>query len=124
MKKHLIILSIAFFAVSAFVVLRTTPAQSAPHNGISYASDVRPILESRCGSCHMGLFVSAGLHMDTYASLMAGSEHGPVIVPGKANDSLLIKKLLEGKMPKRGPKLTPAQIQVIVDWINAGALDN
>ena len=124
MKKHLIILSIALFAVSAFFVFRAPPAQSASHDSVSYADDVRPILESRCGSCHMGLFVSAGLHMDTYASLMTGSQHGPVIVPGKADDSLLVKKLLEGKMPKRGPKLTPAQIQIIADWINAGALDN
>jgi hypothetical protein len=29
-----------------------------------------------------------------------------------------------GAMPKRGPKLTPAQIQIITDWINAGAPNN
>jgi len=27
-------------------------------------------------------------------------------------------------MPKRGPKLTPDQVQLVVDWINQGALDN
>jgi len=28
------------------------------------------------------------------------------------------------KMPKRGPKLTPDQVQLITDWVNQGALDN
>jgi hypothetical protein len=72
----------------------------------------------------MGEFVSEGLDMNTYDSLMAGSQNGPVIVPGEANDSLLVQKVTEGKMPKRGPKLTPAQIQLITDWIDAGALNN
>ena len=72
----------------------------------------------------MGEHVSEGLDMNTYETLMAGSQNGPVIVPGDADDSLLIQKVTEGKMPKRGPKLTPAQIQIIIDWINAGALNN
>ena len=62
--------------------------------------------------------------MNAYESLMAGSQNGPVIVPGDAGDSLLVEKITEGKMPKRGPKLTPAQIQTITDWINAGAPNN
>lgn len=72
----------------------------------------------------MGEFVSEGLHMDTYETLMAGSDHGPVIVPGDADDSLLVEKLLSSEMPKRGPKLTPIQIQTITDWIDAGAPNN
>jgi len=55
---------------------------------------------------------------------MEGSDHGPVIVSGDADNSLLIRKLVKGEMPKRGPKLTPVQIQTITDWINAGALNN
>ena len=62
--------------------------------------------------------------MNTYETLLAGSQNGPVIVPGDANDSLLIEKVVEGDMPKRGPKLTPLQIQTLKDWINAGALNN
>ena len=62
--------------------------------------------------------------MDSYESLMTGSENGPVIVAGNANKSLLVKKISTGAMPKRGPQLTPAQIQIIRDWINAGAQDN
>jgi hypothetical protein len=123
MKKQFILMVAAAVLVSAFAFFRfgSTDAASPVKTEISYARDVQPILESRCGKCHMGEFVSEGLHMDTYESLMAGSDHGPVIVPGDASRSLLVQQLVKGKMPKRGPKLTPVQIQTISDWIDAGA---
>ena len=124
MKKQIIIPLIAVFLVSAFTIARIGSTGIAPSAEVSYAKDVRPILESRCASCHMGEFVSEGLDMNTYESLLEGSENGPVIDPGDAKHSLLIKKVTEGKMPKRGPKLTPAQIQILTDWINAGAPNN
>ena len=124
MKKQFILLAIAAIFVSAYAVLRSNPTEAAPHKNVSYTNDIRPILEGRCGKCHMGDFVSEGLDMNTYESLMAGSQNGPVIVPGEASDSLMVQKLVEGKMPKRGPKLTPVQIQTIADWINSGALNN
>ena len=124
MNKQFFILLIAVLLVSTYAVFRIGSTGAAPSVEISYAIDVRPILKSRCGSCHMGEFVSEGLDMNTYASLLAGSQNGPVIIPGDANDSLLVQKITAGKMPKRGPKLTPAQIQIITDWIDAGALNN
>ena len=124
MKKQILISIVAIFLVSAYAILRFGPTGAAPAREVSYARDVRPILESRCASCHTGEFVSEGLDMNTYDSLMKGSENGPVIVPGNARDSLLVEKITEGKMPKRGPKLTPTQIQIITDWIDAGAPNN
>jgi len=124
MKKQFIISLIAIFLVSAYAILHSSSTEAAPHTEVSYARDVQPILESRCAKCHMGDFVSEGLDMDTYESLLAGSQNGPVIVPGDAKNSLLIEKVVEGEMPKRGPKLTPIQIQTLKDWINAGALNN
>ena len=124
MKKQLILLLIAACLVSAFAVFYSSSTEAAPHTEVSYTSNVRPILESRCAKCHMGEFVSEGLDMNTYESLMAGSQNGPVIAPGDADDSLLIQKVVEGTMPKRGPRLTPVQIQTLTDWINAGAPNN
>ena len=126
MKKQFLIGLIALFLVCGYAVFHIGSTQAAPHTDvtISYANDVRPILENRCAQCHMGNFVSAGLNMNTYETLMQGSQDGPVIVPGNAKASLLIQKISKGEMPKRGPKLTPAQIQTLTDWINAGALNN
>lgn len=124
MKKQFGLLIIAALLVSASAILRIGSTEAAPAVNISYANDVQPILQSRCGKCHMGEFVSEGLHMDTYESLMEGSDNGPVIVPGDADESLLVHKVVEGKMPKRGPKLTMVQIQIISSWIDAGAPNN
>jgi hypothetical protein len=101
------------------------PATEAPAtSGVSFASDVMPILAGSCNDCHGGKQTKAGLNMTTYDSLMAGSFDGVVIVPGNSADSLLIQMVESGKMPKRGDKLTIEQIQVISDWIAAGALNN
>jgi len=47
-----------------------------------------------------------------------------VITPGIANDSLLVQQLRDGKMPKRGQKLTEDQIQIVSDQVNAGGMNN
>ena len=129
MKKQLIPIIITIFLVSAYVILQSSQIPMAqleaiPQADISYSKDVYPILENRCGKCHMGSFTSKNLNMETYDSLMAGSQNGAVIVAGNAKESLLARKILKGEMPKRGPKLTPAQVQIIIDWINAGAPNN
>jgi len=95
-----------------------------PIPGISFATDVLPIMKSRCINCHGGQETEEGLDLTSYEALMAGSENGPVISPGDANNSPLGQALIEREMPKRGPKLKPEQAQLIIDWINAGALDN
>ncbi len=129
MKKQLIPIIITIFLVSAYVILQSGQIPMAqleviPQADISYSKNVYPILESRCGKCHMGSFTSENLNMETYDSLMVGSQNGVVIVAGNAKESLLARKILKGEMPKRGPKLTPAQVQIIIDWINAGAPNN
>ena len=91
---------------------------------VSFANDVLPIIQSRCINCHGGDRTEEGLVMLTYADIMAGSNNGPVVVPGDAEHSLMAELVATQKMPKRGPKLTPPQVQVIIDWINQGALDN
>ena len=91
---------------------------------VSFATDIFPIFESRCIGCHGGERTQEGLDLKTHASLMAGSNNGFVVTPGDAADSLLVEMVATQKMPKRGPKLTPPQIQLITDWVNQGALDN
>lgn len=97
------------------------PVQSAT---VSFANDVLPIIESRCISCHGGNRTEEGLDLKTHTSIMAGSDNGLVVVPGDATNSLFVEMVATQKMPKRGPKLTPPQIQLFTDWVNQGALDN
>lgn len=92
--------------------------------GVSFANDILPIFKSRCVNCHGGQKIEEGLNLTSYDLLMAGSENGVVVIPGDAVNSLLAKSLIEREMPKRGPKLSPEQAQLILDWISAGAPDN
>ena len=101
----------------------SAPSPTVPAE-VSFSTDILPVLTSRCGSCHGGQRIEEGLDLFSYASVMAGSEKGPVVIPGDAAASKLAIMVGEGKMPKRGPKLTPAQVQMIIDWINSGAQNN
>jgi len=99
-------------------------AEPVMGSGVSFANDILPILQSRCVNCHGGERIEEGLIMKTYNDIMAGSDNGSVVIAGDAGNSLMAELLLANKMPKRGPKLTPPQVQLIVDWINQGALNN
>ena len=101
----------------------TEPAAAAGAT-VSFASEILPIIQSRCINCHGGDRIEEGLSMNTHAEIMAGSENGAILVPGDAASSLIVEMVASGDMPKRGPKLTPPQVELIADWINQGALDN
>lgn len=102
-----------------------TAGPSPAENGeISYQRDVQPIFDQICVKCHGGEEVKEGLSLKTYAEVMQGSNNGPVIVPGDVANSFLIEQIVKGEMPKRGPKLLPAQIRAITEWVAAGAPNN
>ncbi len=106
-------------------VTQNTPPASPPVGGeVSFTDDVLPILKANCTRCHGTSRQSADLKLNTYDNLMAGSEGGPVVVPGDSTNSLLVELIVSGEMPKKGDKLPDQEIQIISDWINTGALDN
>ena len=106
----------------------TEPAEAtrpaAQGAAVSFTNDVLPIIQSRCVNCHGGDRVEKGLVLKSYADLMTGSENGSIVTPGNAADSKLVELIANQKMPKRGPKLTPPQVQLITDWVNQGAVNN
>ena len=118
--------AVATDTASAEVVVPTTPPTQASEQtaSVSFSNDVLPILQSRCVNCHGGDKIEEGLNLTTFATIMAGSENGSVLTPGDADNSLIAEQVVSQEMPKRGPKLTPPQVQVIIDWINQGALNN
>jgi hypothetical protein len=91
---------------------------------ISFANDVQPLFIQYCTRCHGDGRLDEGLNLLTYADVMAGSENGAVIISGDPDNSLLAQMVVDGEMPKRGAKPSAQEIQVILDWIKAGAQDN
>jgi len=95
---------------------------------VSYASDIQPIFNAGCAgsSCHIGGNAN-GLRLNDRANLMQGGNSGDVVIPGDAENSILIKRLdgrLTPRMPFGGSALPTDDIQTIRDWIDEGALDN
>lgn len=93
---------------------------------VDYLKEVKPLLVSRCGSCHGALTQNSKLRLDTAAFIKKGGRSGPAIVPGKSDQSLLIDAVLgrnHTRMPpqKEGPPLTTAQVAILKEWIDAGA---
>ncbi len=93
--------------------------------GPDFTADVLPILEGRCVMCHGARRAKADLRLDSHASVMAGSEGGPVVVPGDALSSNLYRMVTtddpKHRMPFKKPALAPAQIETLRAWIEAGA---
>jgi len=103
----------------------TAPSAASSRTGpVSFSRDVLPLLQGRCAGCHSDGRAQSGLSVSSYDSLMAGSGNGAVIVPGDVANSRLVQLVQAGRMPKSGPKLTSDQIQILVDWVKAGALNN
>ena len=85
----------------------------------SFEQNVLPILTARCAlsGCHVA-DGPHGLDFRTYESFVAGGEHGPVFIPGNAEESEVVEEIVSGRMPPGGPPLTEAEIQSFLDWIN------
>jgi hypothetical protein len=114
-------------ATEELLVATEAPMTEEPSVGdgsVSFANDVLPILNSRCARCHGGARTEARLDVLSYEALMAGGLNGPVVVPGDADASSLVRLVITGEMPKQGAKLTSDQVQLFTDWVNQGALDN
>lgn len=93
-------------------------------SSVSFTNQVLPIFQTYCVECHGGVRTREGLNMTNYDNLMAGSFNGTVIVPGNANDSLVVQLIAAGEMPERGTAPSSAELQIIIDWINQGAINN
>jgi len=91
----------------------------------SFSHDIIPVLEKNCTSCHGLKKQKAGLRLDSYHLILEGSENGPIIKAGNAQDSELYRRLNlnpndEEFMPAGGkPPLKPYEIELIKQWIIA-----
>ncbi len=118
---------IIFFA---FIIALCANAQEKQKT-ISFKKDVLPILTKKCLGCHNTDDGSpCNLYFDDYSELVKGdSKHGPVIIKGKGEESILVMKLRGtsdfGKQMPRGRKpLDEEMIDIVCQWINQGAKNN
>jgi hypothetical protein len=112
------------------LVFITALAALCPDNGRAddggdfFEKKVRPVLVEHCYKCHSSRArkLKGGLRLDTAAGIRKGGETGPLFVPGKPMQSLLITVLRheDMAMPPSG-KLPDAVIKDFVAWVERGA---
>jgi uncharacterized membrane protein len=100
---------------------------------ISYQNDVAPILSKYCDECHLSGgegTANTGFVVESYDTVMQGTNLGPVVVAGDAISSTLYR-LVAGEvdesiqMPhEKQEKLTEQEVMVLQQWIDQGAQNN
>lgn len=98
-----------------FIMTEAEPQEELP---IDYASQIQPIFNQNCTSCHG---YAAGLNLGSYTSVMTGGNSGNTVIPGNHTASVLWQRINNGTMPPAG-NLTSNQINLIAQWIDEGAL--
>jgi len=97
----------------------STPSTPAAASALTWDNAIGALLQAKCGTCH-GAAATAGLNLSTYADAIKGGNSGQVIIPGDGANSLLVTKQQAGGHPGQ---LTPEEIEQLIEWINAGALE-
>jgi uncharacterized membrane protein len=105
--------------------LTTQEGQPLQQKGLPVYADVALVFNKRCTMCHRGSQAPLGLRLNSYDNIRAGSQNGPVIVPGNPGSSELVRRILgksQPRMPLTGPPwLSESEMNVIERWIAAGA---
>jgi Protein of unknown function (DUF1553)/Protein of unknown function (DUF1549)/Planctomycete cytochrome C len=86
-----------------------------------FERDVLPILTEHCSKCHNQHTAQAGLDLSTEATVLKGSQNGPVIVKGSSEKSFLFQRVSSHTMPPPGTEkpLDEAQIEALRKWIDS-----
>ncbi|MGB8167206.1 MAG: PSD1 and planctomycete cytochrome C domain-containing protein [Chthoniobacteraceae bacterium] len=114
------VLSSVFVFVSMFEV-------RAEDGDDYFEKKVRPLLVERCFECHSHeKKVKGGLALDSRSAWEKGGDTGPALIPGKPEDSLLIKAVSytdpDLSMPPK-KRLSADEVAVLTEWVKLGAPD-
>jgi len=111
------------FALGPFAVAMM--GQTKPSAPVSFSQDIMPLMRAHCVSCHGGAQPAGKLDLSSAKGMQKGGASGPLVVPGKPDKSILVKRLLgQGglpQMPMGFAPFTKVQIDKVKAWIAAGA---
>lgn len=112
------------WAGAIVLILAVTGLGDETTRPVDYVRDIRPVLHSRCVSCHGPLKQKGGLRLDTAHFAIAGGDSGPAVEAGHPDQSLLIERVtaLEPaqRMPPEGKGLSAEQVEALRRWISDG----
>lgn len=95
---------------------------------VDYATQIKPLLATRCLACHGALKQEGSLRLDTAASAKAGGESGPAVEPGQSTKSIVIERItskdesIRMPPPESGTAFTVGEVALLSRWIDEGAV--
>lgn len=104
-------------------VLALQHACAAP---VDFESEVKPLFEKKCFSCHGAEKQKSGYRLDVREIALTGGEsHAPNIVAGAPDQSPLLRFVksmdADERMPPKGERLTSVEVETLRRWIIEGA---
>ncbi len=95
---------------------------------VYFEEKVRPLLVQHCYECHAAesKTLQGSLLLDSKEGWTRGGDSGPAVVPGKPEESLLVRAIgytdENVQMPPAG-KLAAREIEILTNWVKIGAPD-
>ena len=107
-------------------VLSESTMAEAMKGPVQYRKHVEPLLRQNCLPCHDGKQMPAFVNLTSRSSAMSRGPYGYRIVPGKPDESLLVRNLSlthapVKSMPPVGSRMTPEEVGILRKWIQEGA---
>jgi hypothetical protein len=118
-KKIFVVIGVLVCTVIVFTF-------STDQHTIDFNTEVKPIFNNKCISCHGGVKRKAGFSVLFRSEALANTESGkPAIIPGKPDQSELIRRISlndpEERMPYKHEPLSTKEIDILRQWIRQGA---
>ena len=111
---------ILHFSVCIAVIVMAREARA-----VDFTQDIEPILQAHCIDCHGPDEQESQFRLDRLATMLSGGNSGePAVVPGKPDQSFLLKLIQRKERGKEMPpdgSLSKNEIKLIEQWIADGA---
>lgn len=101
-------------------------AAKAATGAVAFARDIQPLFRMHCGKCHGPAKQESDFRLDQRDAALKGGVLGVAIVPGKPDESELLRRILSTdeaeRMPPKGERLSVREVDAIRKWIADGAI--
>lgn len=106
-------------------IRRLDPSRTSTE-AISYTGHIAPLFQEKCQACHNAGTSLGGWDSSTYEAAITSGNSTNVVIPGDVENSVLAQRILgvQGALMPPSGKMPEAEIQLILDWIAAGAPEN
>ena len=112
--------------ISLLIIAAVLTVLALPNDKIDFNTQVKPIFNKKCITCHGGVKQKAGFSLLFREEALGNTESGkPAIIPGHPDQSELIRRITandpDERMPYKHAPLTAVEIDILRQWIKQGA---